>query len=449
MFSRVLIANRGEVALRIIRACRDLGVSTVAVYSEADRDAAYLRLADDKVCIGPAPSSESYLSVQNIISAAEIKNVQAIHPGYGFLAENASFAEICNSHNITFIGPSVEALKLLGNKSEARRIARENKVPTVPGSETLVKDEIEARNIARKIGYPVIIKASAGGGGRGMRIAHNDMSLANSFFVAQGEAQTAFKDGGIYLEKYIEKPRHVEVQILADRFGSIIHLGERDCSIQRRHQKLIEESPSPCISASTRDAICRAAVKLAQAVGYTNAGTFEFLVDQSGYYYFIEGNARLQVEHPVTEMVTGIDLVKAQFRIAAGEALWLRQKRVTFSGSAIECRINAEDTGNGFAPSAGIISTFRAPGGPGVRVDTHAYQGYEIPPHYDAMIGKLIVHQASREETIATMRRALGEFVIDGVKTTIPLFHEIFSDAKFIKGEFDTQFIQELIERKK
>ena len=449
MFSRILIANRGEVALRIIRACRELNVSVVAVYSEADRDAPYLNYADERVCIGPAASADSYLSIQNIISAAEIRNVQAIHPGYGFLSENPSFAEICNSHNITFIGPSVETLRLLGNKFEARRVARENRVPVVPGSDSIVKDELEARNIARDIGFPVIIKASAGGGGRGMRIAHNDMSLANAFFVAQGEAQSAFKDGGLYIEKYVERPRHVEVQILADHKGTVIHLGERDCSIQRRHQKLIEEAPCPSVSDSTREAICKAAVKLARAVGYANAGTFEFVVDRDDHFYFIEGNARLQVEHPVTEMVTGIDLVKEQFRIASGEDLTIRQKKVRISGCAIECSINAEDANNDFAPSAGVITAFNAPGGPGVRVDTHVHQGYEIPPHYDAMIGKLIVHQPTREAAIACMRGALSEFLIEGVKTTIPLYREIFLDANFVKGEFNTRFIDEWAERRK
>ncbi|NOZ21108.1 MAG: acetyl-CoA carboxylase biotin carboxylase subunit [Planctomycetes bacterium] len=447
MFSRILIANRGEIALRIIRACRDLGVSTVAAYSQADRNATYLKFADERVCIGPAQSAESYLSIQNIISAAEIKNVQAIHPGYGFLAENPSFAEICHSHKIAFIGPTVDTLKLLGDKFQARKIARDNRVPVVPGSDSLVRDEVEARKVAGNIGYPVIIKAAAGGGGRGMRIAHNDMSLANAFFVAQGEAKAAFKDEGLYIEKYIERPRHVEVQILADHHGSVIHLGERDCSIQRRHQKLIEEAPCPSISDSTRDYICRAAVKLARSVGYRNAGTFEFIVDRKGNYYFIEGNARLQVEHPVTEMVTGTDIVKEQLRIASDEPLRLKQKKVKVQGTAIECRINAEDASNGFAPSAGAITKFHAPGGPGVRIDTYVHHGYEIPPNYDAMIGKLIVHQASRDEAIACMRRALHEFEIEGVKTTIPLYQRVFTDSAFVKGEFDTGFIEDLLER--
>jgi len=447
VFSRILIANRGEIALRIIRACRDLGVSTVAAYSQADRNATYLKFADERVCIGPAQSAESYLSIQNIISAAEIKNVQAIHPGYGFLAENPSFAEICHSHKIAFIGPTVDTLKLLGDKFQARKIARDNRVPVVPGSDSLVRDEVEARKVAGNIGYPVIIKAAAGGGGRGMRIAHNDMSLANAFFVAQGEAKAAFKDEGLYIEKYIERPRHVEVQILADHHGSVIHLGERDCSIQRRHQKLIEEAPCPSISDSTRDYICRAAVKLARSVGYRNAGTFEFIVDRKGNYYFIEGNARLQVEHPVTEMVTGTDIVKEQLRIASDEPLRLKQKKVKVQGTAIECRINAEDASNGFAPSAGAITKFHAPGGPGVRIDTYVHHGYEIPPNYDAMIGKLIVHQASRDEAIACMRRALHEFEIEGVKTTIPLYQRVFTDSAFVKGEFDTGFIEDLLER--
>jgi acetyl-CoA carboxylase biotin carboxylase subunit len=445
MFSKILIANRGEIALRVIRACRELNIETVAVYSEADRDGLYLRYADEKVCIGPAPSAASYLNIPNIISTAEITDVQAIHPGYGFLAENSHFAEVCESHNITFIGPRVTAMAKMGNKAEARKLAIEYRVPVVPGSEGTVADENEAKKISRKIGYPVMVKAAAGGGGRGMRIAHNDMALANAFFVAQREAQAAFKDPSLYIEKYIEQSRHVEVQVLGDNFGNLIHLGERDCSLQRRHQKLIEESPSPGISRSTRDYLARAALKLAKAVNYTNAGTFEFLVDRDERYFFIEANTRLQVEHPVTEMVTGVDLVKEQIRIASGERLSLRQKYIGFKGVAIECRINAEDPSNGFSPCPGRITSYIPPGGMGVRVDTHVYAGYEIPPHYDALIGKLIVHKESRGEAIACMRRALQEFILEGVKTTIPLYLDIFGHSQYIKGNVDTRFVEEFI----
>jgi len=445
MFSKILIANRGEIALRVIRACREMGIETVAVYSEADRSAIYLKYADEKVCIGPAPSAASYLNIPNIISTAEITDVQAIHPGYGFLAENSHFAEVCESHNITFIGPRVSAMAKLGNKAEARKLAIEYRIPIVPGSEGVVADENEAKKIARKIGYPVMVKAASGGGGRGMRIAHNDMALANAFFVAQREAQAAFKDPSVYVEKYIEQPRHVEIQVLADNYGNIVHLGERDCSLQRRHQKLIEEAPAPGISRSTRDYLARAALKLAKASNYSNAGTFEFLVDRDENYYFIEANTRLQVEHPVTEMVTGVDLVKEQIRIASGERMTLRQKYITFKGVSIECRINAEDASNGFTPCPGRITSYNPPGGPGVRVDTHIYNGYEIPPHYDALIGKLIVHKDTRDDAIACMRRALQEFVIEGIKTTIPLYLDVFGHSQYRKGNVDTGFIEDFI----
>jgi len=445
LFSRILIANRGEVALRIIRACRELGIETVAVYSEADRNASYLRYADHAVCIGPPPSTESYLNIPNIISAAEITDVQAIHPGYGFLAENSQFAEVCASHNITFIGPSVETMSLLGNKAKARAIARENRIPVVPGSDSIVRDEKEAREVAHKIGYPVMVKAALGGGGRGMRIAHNDISLANMLFVAQREAKAAFKNPGVYIEKYIEDTRHVEVQVLCDHHGNIVHLGERNCTIQRRHQKLIEEAPSPGLPKATREGLHKAAVKLARAVKYRNAGTFEFLVDKNNNFYFIEANARLQVEHTVTEMVTGLDLVKLQIQIASGEKIPFRQRDVKISGAAIECRINAEDIHNDFAPSPGLVTNYIPPGGLGVRVDSHVYPGYEIPPYYDALIGKLIVHRPTREEAIACMQRALQEYVIEGVKTTIPLYLDIIRNADFIRGEFTTTFVDSFI----
>ncbi len=449
MFSRILVANRGEIALRIIRACHDLGVETVAVYSEADRDAQYLNLADYKICIGPPPSSESYLNMPRIISAAEITDVQAIHPGCGFLAENAHFAEVCESSNIKFIGPSAETIKLAGNKTETVRIAHENKVTTVPGSDGVVEDDESAIKAAKRIGYPVIVKAVAGGGGKGMRIAHNDMSLINNLFLARREAQASFKDPSVYVEKCIEGARHIEVQILADNHRNIIHLGLRDCSLQRRHQKLIEESPPYGLGKSLGHAICKAALKIARAVKYTNAGTVEFLVDKKGSFYFIELNARLQVEHPVTEMVTGVDLVKQQLLIASGERLKIRQKQVRTRGVAIECRINAEDPSDGFKPCPGILTMYNPPGGPGVRVDSYAYTGYEIPQYYDPMVGKLIVHQNKRDEAIAAMKRALDEFVVEGVKTTIPLYQSIFENRYYLKGQVDTTFIDRFFQERK
>ncbi|HHT9125986.1 MAG TPA: acetyl-CoA carboxylase biotin carboxylase subunit [Candidatus Brocadiia bacterium] len=445
MFSRVLIANRGEIALRIIRACKELGIETVAVCSKADENASYLRYADDTVCIGPPEPEESYLNIPGIISAAEITDVDAIHPGYGFLSETSHFAEVCESSNIIFVGPSSETMKKMEDKSEAKKIAKENKIHVIPGSESTVENQQEALDIAHKIGYPVLLKASCGGGGRGMRVAHNDISLMNAFVITQREAQTAFKNSSIYIEKYIEHSRHIEVQILADKYGNIIHLGERDCSLQRRHQKLIEETPSPAVSESLREEICRAALKLARAINYTNAGTVEFLVDKHGHYYFIEMNTRLQVEHPITEMVTGIDLVKEQLRIASGERLELRQKNVRMEGVSIECRINAEDPYNGFRPHAGRITMYTPPGGKGVRVDSHIHTGYEIPPYYDSLIGKLIVHQKTREEAISCMKRALNEFVIEGVKTTIPLQLDIITHNCYGNGSIDTNFVENLV----
>jgi acetyl-CoA carboxylase biotin carboxylase subunit len=442
MFQRILVASRGEIALRVIRACRDLGVEVVAVFSEADRDAPYLALADEAICIGPAASAESYLKIPRLISAAEIADVQAIHPGYGFLSENPHFAEVCRECNITFIGPPPEAMRLLGNKNEARKLAQKAGVPVVPGSEGLVTSPEQALKLAVEIGFPVLIKAAAGGGGRGMRVAHNNVSLQSGFNAAQQEAEKAFKDGSVYLEKYVEQPRHVEVQVLADGHGNAVHLHERDCSLQRRHQKLVEESPAPNLPAEVRQQICDAAVRLVKAAGYQNAGTCEFLVDKSNRFYFIEVNARIQVEHPVTELVTGIDLVREQIRIAAGEPLGFAQQDVVPRGSAIECRINAEDPAAGFRPCPGTIARWQAPGGPGVRLDTHATAGYRVPPNYDSLVAKLLVHQPTRAEALAVMRRALAEFVVEGIRTTIPLHREIFSHSAFIAGQVDTTFIE-------
>jgi len=441
MFKRILVANRGEIALRIIRACRELGVATVAVYSEADRNACYLKMADESICIGPAAPSESYLNIPRIISAAEIGNVEAIHPGYGFLAENAHFAEVCRSCNIEFIGPPVPAMQRMGDKVEARKTAKSVRVRTVPGSEGSVTDE-EALTLAEQIGYPVMIKAAAGGGGRGMRIAHNNITLRTSLKAARAEAASAFGDDTLYVEKYVERPRHVEVQILADAAGNVLHLWERDCTIQRRHQKLIEESPSPHIKPSTREEICKAAVRIMKAAEYVGAGTVEFLVDKDGGFYFIEVNARIQVEHPVTEMITGLDMIKWQLRIASGEPLTLKQRDILSEGVAIECRINAEDPARNFAPCPGPVNLWRPPGGFGVRVDSHMYPGYVVSPSYDSMIAKLIVHQPTRAEAIACMKRALEEFEIGPIKTTIPLHLEIFSHTTFLKGKADTGFIE-------
>lgn len=443
--SRILIANRGEIALRVLRACRELDIETVIVYSEADRDASYLDLAEEKVCIGPGPSQQSYLEIPKIISSAEIFDVDAIHPGYGFLAENVHFAEICESCHIEFIGPSVESIRLLGDKGKARQLALETNIPCVPGSEGAVKNENEAREVARKIGYPVMIKAVAGGGGRGMRVAHNDISLVNGFLAARVEAEAAFNNPDVYIEKLIDKPRHVEIQILADQHGNVVHLGERDCSLQRRHQKLIEESPSPGLPGEVRERMGEAATRLAKAAGYTNAGTVEFLVDRDFNFYFIEVNTRIQVEHPVTEMVTGVDLIKEQIRLASGDTLGYVQDEIQMRGSAIECRINAEDPSDNFRPCPGLVTEYHAPGGFGVRVDSHVHAGYRVPPHYDSLIAKLIVHQRDRAETIASMRRALEEFRIEGVKTTIPLVKEIFRHFHFLKGKIDTGFIEEYV----
>lgn len=442
-FSRILIANRGEIALRILRACRELGIESVIVHSVADAGAGYLDLADRTVCIGPGPSQQSYLDISRIIAAAEVEDVDAIHPGYGFLAENVQFAEICKSSHIEFIGPGVEAISFLGDKGKARELAREVGVPCVPGSTGILENEDEALKIAQEIGYPVIVKAVAGGGGRGMRVAHNDITLKNGYSQAKIEAETAFNNPDVYLEKYVEKPRHVEIQILADHHGEVVHLGERDCSLQRRHQKLIEESPSPGLPPEVRDEMGAAAKKLVKAAGYTNAGTVEFIVDKDFNFYFIEVNTRIQVEHPVTEMVTGIDLIKEQIRLASGERLGMTQDDIKTKGVAIECRINAEDPADNFRPCPGKIGQFRAPGGYGVRLDTHAYAGYTVPPNYDSMIAKLIVYQETREEAINCMRRCLDEFVIEGISTTIPLAQEIFKHLNFVAGKVNTGFIEE------
>ena len=434
MFNKILIANRGEIALRIIRACKEMGIKTVIAYSQADEDSLPVRLADQAVCIGSAPSSASYLLIERIISVGEICDVDAIHPGYGFLSENAHFAEVCKSCNITFIGPGAEQMRAMGDKSNARETMRKAGVPVTPGSHGVINTEEEALKEAHALKYPVIVKASAGGGGRGMRIAHNDPSLIQGFHAAKTEAERAFGDGEVYIEKYIENPRHIEVQILADSYGNVLHLGERDCSLQRRHQKLIEESPSPALSASLRKKMGEAAVKAAKAAKYVSAGTIEFLLGPND-----------QFEHPVTEMITGVDIIKEQIRIAAGEKLSLTQKNVEFRGHAIECRINAENPYNNFSPCPGRIEFYNAPGGPGVRVDSHAYNGYRIPPHYDSMIGKLIVHGDTRAEAIAKCRRALSEYFIEGVKTTIPFEQFIIDTREFIEGHYDTGFIERLI----
>src|SRR6516225_6613481 len=412
MFQRILVANRGEIALRVIRACRDLGIEAVAVFSEADRGAPYLALADEAICIGPPPAADSYLNIARLISAAEIANAQAIHPGYGFLSENARFAEVCRECKFEFIGPPQEAMLRLGNKNQARKLAQQAGVPVVPGSEGLITKDDQALALAKAMGYPVLIKAAAGGGGKGMRVAHNDLSLRSGLQQARQEAENAFKDGSVYLEKYLEQPRHIEVQVLADRHGNAVHLWERDCSLQRRHQKLVEESPAPNLPEAARQEICAAAVRLVREAGYQNAGTCEFLLDKQNRFYFIEVNARIQVEHPVTELVTGLDLVQSQIRIAAGEPLPFRQEDIVHRGAAIECRINAEDPAAGFRPSPGLVTRWRPAGGPGVRLDTHAVAGYRVPPNYDSLIAKLLVHQPTREEAIAVMLRALGEFAV-------------------------------------
>lgn len=441
MFTRILIATRGEIALRIIRACKELGVETVVVYSEADKDSIYRRFADETICIGPSAGVDSYLNIPSVIAAAEIADVEAIHPGYGFLSEMSHFAEVCQSCNIGFVGPSPKAMELMGDKSRARNLAKSCGVPIVPGSEGIIKSEDEAVAVAHEIGFPVIVKAVAGGGGRGMRVARNDISLRHAFNVARSEAANAFDNDTVYLEKLITEARHVEMQILGDHFGNLVTLGERDCSLQRRHQKLIEEAPCPSITDETRQAMSEAALNISRAAGYHGAGTVEFLVNKNGEFFFIEMNCRVQVEHPVTEMVTDVDIIKEQLRIAAGHKLRIKQQDVQVRGVAIECRINAEDPKENFKPSPGKVTTYFAPGGPGVRVDSHLYSGYVVPSAYDSLVAKLIVHRPNRREAVACMKRALEEYIIEGIQTTIPLYLEIFGHSAFLSGKVDTNFI--------
>lgn len=447
MFSKILIANRAEVALRIIRACKEMGIRTVAVYSQPDINSLHVKYADEAICIGSAASSSSYLNIPSIISAAEITDVEAIHPGYGFLAEDAHFAEICESCKIKFIGPTPDNIRRMGDKMAAKDSARKAGVPIIPGSKAVVKTKEEALKIAKEMKYPVIVKAAAGGGGKGMRICHNDVRLISALLTAQREAEAAFGNPDVYIEKYIERPRHIEIQILGDKNGHIVHLGERDCTIQRRHQKLIEETPSPILDAKLRKKMGEAAVKCAKSIGYVNAGTIEFLLDEHNSFYFMEMNTRIQVEHPITEAVTGIDLVKEQIRIAAGEKIQYKQEDIKFIGSAIECRINAEDPDNDFMPSPGRISTLHLPGGRGVRLDTHVYSGYDIPPYYDSMVGKLIVHGKDRHDAISICKRALDEFVVEPIKTTIPFHKRVMSNPAFIRGKFSTDFVEKLFEK--
>ena len=446
-FSKILIANRGEIALRILRACEEMGIATVAVHSTVDRDSLHVQLADEAVCIGEAPSSKSYLNIPSIIAAALTRNATAIHPGYGFLAENARFAEICADHDIAFIGPSPAAMRAMGDKSTAKETMTRAGVPTVPGSDGLLKDELEARVIARKIGYPVMLKATAGGGGRGMRLVREDSELLGLFLAAKGEAEATFGNPGLYLEKFIERPRHIEFQIMADSYGNVIHLGERDCSIQRRHQKLLEEAPSPALSPELREKMGVAAVTAAQSINYVGAGTVEFLLTQSGEFYFMEMNTRIQVEHPVTEMITGLDLVAEQIRVAQGETLQLTQDQVEFRGHAIECRINAEDPEHNFRPHSGRISGYLPPGGPGVRMDSHIYTDYQIPPYYDSLIGKLIVWGRDRPAAIKRMKRALREFALTGLPTTISFHQKILETPEFLQGEVYTNFVDQVMQR--
>ena len=439
---KILIANRGEIACRIIWTCKEMGIKTVAVHSEADREALHVRYADEAICIGPAPSAQSYLNIPSIISAAEITNADAIHPGYGFLAESATFATICEDCNIKFIGPKASVIAMMGDKVEARRTMQAAGVPILPGSPDPIESAEEARRLAIDIGFPVIIKAAAGGGGRGMRIVRNAEELAGQLETAQAEALAAFKNGSVYIERYIERPRHIEIQVLADEHGNCIHLGERECSIQRRHQKLLEEAPSPAITDKQREEMGAVAVKACEEIGYSSAGTFEFLLDEDGSFYFMEMNTRIQVEHPVTEMVTLADIVRNQIRIASGEDLQYSQDDVQIRGHSIECRINAEDPVK-FTPSPGRITAFNIPGGPGVRVDTAVYPGYVVPPYYDSMIAKLIVHARTRELAISRMQRALDMMVVEGIKTTIPLHKKIMADKRFKAGDFSTKFMEE------
>ncbi len=448
-FSKILIANRGEIALRILRTCEEMGIATVAVHSTVDRNALHVQLADEAICIGEAPSSKSYLHIPGIIAAALTRNASAIHPGYGFLAENARFAEICADHNITFIGPSPEAMRAMGDKSTAKATMIRVGVPTVPGSNGLLEDSEAARIVARKMGYPVMIKATAGGGGRGMRLVKDDQDLVKLFAAAQSEAEAAFGNSGLYLEKFIERPRHIEFQILADSYGNVIHLGERDCSIQRRHQKLLEEAPSPALTPELREKMGMAAVMAAKSINYVGAGTVEFLLSQTGEFYFMEMNTRIQVEHPVTEMITGLDLIAEQIRIAQGEKLQLTQDQVVFSGHAIECRINAEDPEHDFRPQPGRITGYLPPGGPGVRIDSHVYTDYQIPPNYDSLIGKLIVWAPDRTTAINRMKRALRECGITGLATTISFHQKILETPEFLQGDVYTDFVEKVMMSKR
>ena len=447
MFERVLIANRGEIAVRIIRACKELGIRTVAVYSQPDEHSLHVQLADEAICIGPAPTRDSYLKIANIISAAEVADVDAIHPGYGFLSENAHFAEICESCNIKFIGPSSDNIRKMGDKAMARDTMKKAGVPVTPGSEGIVPTKETALDLAKKIGYPVLIKAVAGGGGKGMRVARNDVSLVQSFQTASSEAERSFANASVYIEKYVENARHIEVQVIGDSHGNIVALGERDCSIQRRHQKLLEEAPSPALSSDARKKLMRVAVRAADAVDYVNAGTIEFLYDgNSGEFYFMEMNTRIQVEHPVTEEVSNVDLVREQIRVAAGEKLSFSQRDVEPRGHAIEFRVNAENPYRNFTPSPGLVEMVHFPGGRGVRIDSHVYSGYEISPHYDSMIAKIICRGKNRAEAIACMARALSEFHIEGVHTTAPLGHALMADARFVKGEYNTAFLEHFMQ---
>jgi acetyl-CoA carboxylase biotin carboxylase subunit len=440
--AKVLVANRGEIALRVIRACRELGIETVAVYSEADRESLHVRFADDDVCIGPAPGRLSYLRIPNIIAAAEITGADAIHPGYGFLAENAEFADTCRASNLTFIGPTGDQIRQMGDKATARRLAKEAGVPTVPGTPGTIEDGDEALAAAEEIGFPVIIKATAGGGGKGMRIAVDAEQFAQSFSLAQNEALSAFGNGAVYVEKYLARPRHVEIQVMGDQHGTVVHLGERDCSVQRRHQKLIEESPSPALTEDLRNRMGEAAVRLASAIGYVGAGTIEFLLDEDGSFYFMEMNTRIQVEHPVTEMVTSFDLVKEQIRVAGGSRITFRGDGRYLRGHAIECRINAEDPYRNFQPSPGLITAYHPPGGPGVRVDTHVYAGYRVPPYYDSLLAKVIVHGNDRREALTRMGQALDSFILEGVTTTIPFLARVIRHPDFVAGRVDTKFLE-------
>ena len=442
MFKKVLIANRGEIALRVIRACRELGVETVAVYSEADRESLHVRFADDDVCIGPPPSRQSYLRIPNLIAAAEITGADAIHPGYGFLAENAEFADTCKASNIAFIGPTGDQIRQMGDKATAKRLAQEAGVPIVPGTPGTVQDVDEALKHVEAIGFPVIIKATAGGGGKGMRVAQEAEQFAQSFSLAQNEALAAFGNGEVYVEKYLARPRHVEIQVMGDLHGTVVHFGERDCSVQRRHQKLIEESPSPALTPELRARMGESAIRLAAAINYAGAGTLEFLLDEDGSFYFMEMNTRIQVEHPVTEMVTSFDLVKEQIRVASGDPVSFRGDGARLRGHAIECRINAEDPYRNFQPSPGVITAYHPPGGPGVRLDSHIYDGYTVPPYYDSLLAKVIVHGNDREEALARMRQALDSFVLEGVTTTIPFLGRVIRHPDFVAGRVDTKFLE-------